>query len=91
MYPRMNRHTRSALVILLGFVSIAFAFRLVGAGSLTPSALPAGTMNTITEVYDALVGSGSFDSTAVTASANGNALEISKCIIDMVNGGPGCP
>jgi hypothetical protein len=67
---------------------IVGAFQLSGAGSLTPPAAPAGTMNEIEEVYDALVGD--FDSSAVVASRNGNVLEISKCIIDKINGSP-CP
>jgi hypothetical protein len=64
-------------------------FQLTGAGSISPSAPPAGTMNSIEEIYDPLIGT--YDSSAVVADDDGNALEISKCIIDVVNGGPGCP
>jgi len=74
--------------VTFSVVLIVGLFRLGEAGSLTPPAAPAGTMNEIEEVYDALVGS--YDSSAVVASRNGNALQISKCIIDKVNGSP-CP
>lgn len=77
------------LMVGISVFVIGFVFNLVGAGSLSPAAPPAGTMNTIEEAYDALVGT--YNSVAVVASANGNALEISKCIIDVVNGGAGCP
>lgn len=75
-------------MVLVSVALIVGAFRLSVAGSLTPPAAPAGTMNELEEVYDALVGD--YDSSAVVASRNGNALEISKCIIDKVNGSP-CP
>lgn len=84
-----RRVARSLLMIGVSVFAIAFLFNLVGAGSLTPLAAPASTMNTLEEIYDALVGA--YDSSLVVADDDGNALEISKCIIDVVNGGAGCP
>lgn len=89
---RVRRLVRASLMIGISVFAIVFLFRMTDAGSLTPPGVAVvPTMNTTSESYNALVGSGSFDSSAVAASANGNALEISKCIIDIVNGGPGCP
>jgi hypothetical protein len=88
---KVRRLLRAVLMIGVSVFAIVFLYRLTGAGSLNPVSAPAGTMNATEDIYDALVGSGSFDSSAVVASANGNALEISKCIIDIVDGGPGCP
>jgi hypothetical protein len=86
----LKRTARSLLITGVSVFLIGFVFRLVDAGSLTPPAPPvAGTMNTIEESYDALVGT--FDSSTVVQDDDGNALEISKCIIDVVNGGAGCP
>ncbi len=60
----------------------------VYAGSLTPSSSPAGTMHTVDAIYDSLAGS-TYDSSGISADNNGNALEITKCIILKTQGG-GC-
>lgn len=80
---------RSAAIIAVSFFLIAFAFRLVEAGSLSPSvATTVATMNTSSSSYNALVGT--FNSTSITKDLNGSALEISRCIIDQITGGS-CP
>ena len=84
-----RRALRNISVILFALVIILGAFRLVGAGSLTPSATPAGTMNALSAVYAALVGT--FDSSSVVASKQGDAMQVTKCIILKVTGGTPCP
>lgn len=84
----MGRHFA---VIATSSTLIFFAFRLSQAGSLTPPADPSagGTLRTAEEVYDSLA-SGSFDSSAVTASESGSLIGVSKCIIQQMTGGS-CP
>lgn len=91
MFPhaRFKRFLRGASVVGLSVFISFFLFRLSTAGSLTPSAAPASTMNSVEEVYNSLVGT--FDSSAVVASSQGNALQIAKCITSAMTGGPGCP
>jgi hypothetical protein len=75
------------MVVISVFV-IALVFQVAGAGSLTPVAAPAGTMHALSDVYDALVGN--YDSSGVVASKQGSALQVTKCIINKINGSP-CP
>jgi hypothetical protein len=76
-------------IIGVSVVVIVFLFRLTTAGSLTPTAAPATSMESLEDVYGALVGT--FDSSGIVASKQGGAMEISKCIISAVTGGAGCP
>lgn len=89
MQSSLKSLVRSALVITLAAVSIFAVFRLTSAGSLSPSASVAGTMNTASDIYDALTGT-SYDSSGITGSLNGSALQVSKCIISRIQGSP-CP
>jgi hypothetical protein len=79
---------RNASIVVLSILTVLTLFRLADAGTLTPSTAPAGTMNTTGDAYNALVGT--YDSSAVVGSRNGNALQISKCIISKLAGSP-CP
>lgn len=79
---------RSLAIIVISLMVIGVAFRLVEAGSLTPSATPASTMNSLEDAYNALVGT--FDSSSITKDLNGSALEVSRCIITQIDGGT-CP
>lgn len=58
------------------------------AGNLTPPATVTSTMRTAEEVYNALVGS--FDSSGITASSTGSALQMAKCAIEKISGNS-CP
>jgi hypothetical protein len=86
---RIQQFLRSVVIVGVSVFLVMTLFRLADAGSLTPSTAPAATMNSIEEIYESLVGT--YDSSAVVADDDGSALEISKCIIDVVNGGAGCP
>jgi hypothetical protein len=60
------------------------------AGTLIPLAPPTtGTLNSAEDVYAPLA-STTYDSSGVTASSTGNALQITKCIITKMTGGS-CP
>jgi hypothetical protein len=87
-YQKAKSFLRSILVISASILIVFFVFRLAVAGSLTPPGAPAGTMHSLQEMYDSLVGT--FDSSAVVANSNGDALQISKCIIAQITGGS-CP
>lgn len=86
----MKRYLPTAAAVLVCMLIIVFAFRLSEAGTLAPTSPPAGSMRSLNEIYDALVGT-TYDSSAVVASRSGNALEISKCIIQKITGGTPCP
>ena len=77
---------QTSLVAVSALVAIAVV-RIVTAyaGSLTPSAAPAATMKTLTEVYDPIAGT-SYTST-VTASSSGDILQLTKCAVTKLQGG----
>ena len=79
---------RNLGVIVVSVTTIAFVFQLAGAGDLFPSSAPSGTMASVGDVYDVLVGS--FDSSSITASKSGSALNVSRCIIEQLQGNT-CP
>jgi len=72
-------------LVAIGVLAVVSLYRTVEAGSLTPSAVPAATMRTLEEAYNALAGT--FDSSGVTASSTGNAIAISRCMITRITGG----
>lgn len=76
--PRRGPLGKVALFVV-SFAMLAIIFQRTEAGSLTPTAAPAGSMNTLTEVYTALVGT--FDSSGIVASKSGNEFAVAKCII----------
>lgn len=81
---------RTIAIIVISVVVVTMIFRLTEAGSLTPSASPAGTMHSLEEIYAPLASSG-YDSSGVIASKHGDALQIAKCIIQKITGGTPCP
>jgi hypothetical protein len=85
----LKRTGRNILVVVVAVFVIVTAFHLTDAGSLTPSAPPSGTMHDLQEIYDELIGT--FDSSGVTASKDGSAMAIAKCIIQKETGGSICP
>lgn len=89
MHTGKYRVVRGVLVVVLSVVIVTMLFRLTEAGSLTPSAPPASTSVSVEDIYDVLASTG-FDSSSITASKNGSALQISKCIILKVTGGTPC-
>ena len=84
-----RKFVRSGLMIVISVALIFGAFRLSTAGSLTPSASPAGTLNALNEIWNVLA-SDSYDSSGISADPNGSAIQISKCIIVRLQGGT-CP
>jgi hypothetical protein len=80
---------RSALIVMLAVGLIGGVFYLTSAGSLTPSAAPAGTMRALSSVYDSVASAG-FDSSAISADPHGSAFQIAKCIAARMTGGT-CP
>ncbi|MEK7194682.1 MAG: hypothetical protein AAB667_00255 [Patescibacteria group bacterium] len=81
---------RDAAVIILSVGIIIWLYSIARAGSLNPGSSPTtGTLKTITNVYDPLA-SVSYDSSGVSASSTGNALQITKCILNKMRGGS-CP
>ncbi|MCC6934375.1 MAG: hypothetical protein IT406_01615 [Candidatus Yanofskybacteria bacterium] len=88
MKPIFSR-MRSVAIVGASIAILVAAFRLTEAGSLTPTAAPAGTMTSLNALYASLA-SDSFDASAIVASRSGGALQISKCIIARATGGS-CP
>ncbi len=81
---------RNVLVVLIGVLLVLVIVQLTEAGSLTPSSAPAGTMQSLEEIYAPLASAG-YDSSGVVAAKNGDALQIAKCIIQKITGGTPCP
>lgn len=86
---RIKKILREMLVVTVSLAAVASVVQWVQAGSLTPPGTPSATMRTLQEVYDTMVGT-TFDSTAITASASGSAIQITKCIIAKIRTGT-CP
>ena len=87
----MKRRIRNALIIIVSVAVVTAVFRFTEAGSLTPPGIAVvPSLNTLSEIFAPLV-STSYDSSGVTADKNGNALQITKCIIQKVTGGTPCP
>ncbi|MCC6404850.1 MAG: hypothetical protein IT405_00475, partial [Candidatus Yanofskybacteria bacterium] len=61
---------RAGIVALVALSALTLG---ATAGSLTPSALPASTMHSLSEVY-ASIASAAFDSSAITANQNGSLI-----------------
>lgn len=79
---------RSVALFVVSFAVLAFAFQLSRAGSLSPTALPASTMNNLSQVYASLVGT--FDSSGIVASKSSNEIAVAKCIILKMTGQTPC-
>ncbi len=86
---RFIQRVRSAFVLVVSIVFAVGILRITSAGDIDSTASPAGTLKTLEELYDPLVGS-SYNSSAVTASSSGDTLELAKCIITKIGGGS-CP
>ena len=92
MQNKKDKITKKFIWVAIGILALVLGLRLfyftTQAGSLTPSASPTSTMRTTEEIYNPLVGT--FNSSGITASSTGSALQISQCIITKINGG-NCP
>ena len=87
MTTHLKRIGVDALIITAVVLSGALAFRGIAyAGSLTPAASPVATMDSLSDAYNALVGT-SFSSSAITASSTGSAIQIARCINTNLTGG----
>ena len=86
--PR-TKTVRSAAIVMVAVVVVIGVYSLGGAGSLTPSVAPAGTLDTVGSVYDTIASAG-FDSSGIVADPNGGAFELAKCVIAKMTGGT-CP
>ena len=61
------------------FFSFVFIFAVANAGSLTPSASPASTFYTLSEIFNPLANT-SYDSSGISADQNGSVIEILRYI-----------
>jgi hypothetical protein len=85
----MKHSSQKGIRFILALIIIALALivvRVVDAGSLSPGSAPAATLKTLQGVYDPLA-SISFDSSGVSASSTGSAVQLMNCIITKVRGG----
>jgi hypothetical protein len=82
---KIKKTIRELLIIVIAVVAVAKIVNWVQAGSLTVTNPPVGTLRTVQEIYDSLVGT--FDSTSTTANINGNALQIMKCATQILRTG----
>jgi hypothetical protein len=69
-----------------GFLSVLLLAGVATAGSLSPSASPASTFNTLAEIYNSIAST--FDSSAISASQNGSLLQHLKYIEANLSNGP---
>ena len=83
-----KRTIRNVFVMLVAVLAVFGIFRLTGAGSLTPTLAPAATMHDLQELYSVLVGT--FDSSSIVPAKQGDAFQVTKCIIQKIKGSP-CP
>ena len=83
------RVVRGVFIVVFSIVIVTTLFRLTEAGSLTPIAAPASSSESFENLYSAIASAG-FDSSALSASKNGSALQIAKCIITKMTGGTPC-
>lgn len=74
---------RSLVIIAVSVSIVYFAFTVL-AGTLAPGAPPTQTMRSLNDIYTVM--GGNYNSSAVSGSANGNILEILKCITNKMNG-----
>lgn len=72
-------------IIIASVVVVTSLIRVAQAGTFTPLAIPAATMNTLGDIYNALAGT--FNSSGVSASSTGSAVAVSRCIITKLTGG----
>jgi len=89
--PLRTRILYEGIVVcaLIAFVWYVQQNRAVQAGSITPPASVTTTMNTAQDIYDAIASS-TYDSSSITSTLSGSVLQVTKCLIDKVNGAP-CP
>ncbi len=64
--------------------------KVTRAGSITPSAAPAGAMRTLHEIYDVIAATSTVNASSSAASSTGNAIQIAQCMITKLQGGS-CP
>lgn len=85
--PKLKKVLTDVLIIVVSIAAVLSVVRFVEAGSLTPPGSPASTLNTNQQIFDVLVASaGSTALGSATASAQGDALQITKCIIRKIQG-----
>lgn len=79
---------RSVFIVAASVTILVVFFHLVSAGTLNPTGIPNSSMRSASEIYESLAGT--FDSSGIAASSNGDALQIAKCIIQRMAGNS-CP
>ena len=82
-----NKISKKSLVfnILVIVLAVLITSLVVKAGDLIPSSSPSSSMKSLEEIYNPLVAT--FDSSGVSASSTGSALQIAKCAITKIQGG----
>jgi hypothetical protein len=92
---KIKKSVRSVLVIAISVFVVVSAIRfvqnlkIVQAGNIGSTEYPAATFYDLSQIYAPLI-STSYDSSSVTASSSGNALELIQCAITRATGGS-CP
>lgn len=88
MRGKLKKYLTRVAILAASFLLALGILQLAEAGSLTPNAVPGGTMQSIQSVYDSLTGT--FDSSSITSDAAGSAIEIARCAAARLTGGS-CP
>lgn len=86
MTARVKHLIATILIIGIDILTIFAIVKIVEAGSLSPSGAPSATMKSLQNIYDS-VASTSFDSSGISANADGNAIQVMRCIITKMQGG----
>ncbi|KKS17762.1 MAG: hypothetical protein UU76_C0033G0002 [Parcubacteria group bacterium GW2011_GWC1_41_7] len=73
------------LIAIIAMVYILKSDAMARAGVLTPATTTAPTMMSGSDIYSALVGT-NFSSATLTPTMNGNALQVTRCVIKRVEG-----
>ncbi len=86
---RITRARIEITILAVAAIVVGVLLRtVVFAGSLTPSAAPAGTMRSLAEIYTPIAGT--YDASGVTPSMTGSAIQIARCAARKVQGAT-CP
>lgn len=94
--PEQNRLKRIGRRILLeGLFALIIIWSIwsvtrVAAGNLTPPSSVSPTLQPPTNIYQALIATSGFSSVSLATSSTGSAIQLTKCIIQKLNGNS-CP
>ncbi len=90
---RLRQTRRRVLIECLFALAIILSIRAatrVAAGNLTPPGSVSSTMQPPNTLYQALTATSGFSSVSLATSSTGSAIQLTKCIIQKLNGNS-CP